>query len=74
MRGMTSAERLLADIEAFLSETGTTASAFGRAAASDPNFVGDLRGGRKPNLDLADRVWNFIETRRAELKQHGEAA
>ena len=74
MRRMTSAERLLADIETFLSETGTTASAFGRAAASDPNFVGDLRCGRKPNLDLADRVWDFIETRRAELKQQGAAA
>lgn len=62
---MTSAERLLADIEAFLSESGMTASAFGRAAAKDPNFVGDLRGGRKPNLDLADRVWSFIESQRS---------
>lgn len=71
---MTSAERLLADIEAFLSETGTTASAFGRSATGDPNFVGDLRAGRRPNLDLADRVWGFITAQRASQPTSGQAA
>lgn len=71
---MTSAERLLADIEAFLSETGTTASAFGRSATGDPNFVGDLRAGRRPNLDLADRVWGFIESQRATSSNQETAA
>lgn len=66
---MTSAERLLTDIESFIRESGMTASAFGRAAASDPNFVGDLRAGRKPNLDLADRVWAFIDSQRASYQR-----
>ncbi|HXJ59410.1 MAG TPA: hypothetical protein VNU68_22430 [Verrucomicrobiae bacterium] len=39
-----------------------TASAFGKAAVNDPNFVGDLRTGRKPNLGLVDRVHEFIKS------------
>lgn len=63
----TSAQSFLSDIEAFLERTKMTASAFGRAAVNDPNFVGDLRGGRMPNLGLVDRVHQFIQSQ-------GEAA
>jgi len=59
---MTHAEQFLADIEAFLERTGTTASAFGKSAVNDPNFVGDLREGRKPNLGLVDRVHEFMNS------------
>jgi hypothetical protein len=36
----------LAEIEAFLTETGLTATTFGRLALGDPGFVFDLRNGR----------------------------
>lgn len=58
---MTHAERFLADIEAFLTQSGMSATAFGMAALNDPSFVPDLRNGRKPNLGLVDRVHAFME-------------
>jgi hypothetical protein len=57
-----SIETLLADIEIFRSRTGLTASAFGRAAINDPNFVGDLNRGRIPSLTLIDRVRAFMQS------------
>lgn len=63
---MTQSELFLADIDAFLERSGMTATAFGRAALNDPNFVGDLRQGRKPNLGLVDRVHAFIHSQEAD--------
>ena len=40
-------EPLLAEIEGFLEATGMAPSAFGRKTLSDPNFVRDLRAGRR---------------------------
>jgi hypothetical protein len=57
-------EALLADIEAFLRESGMSASFFGKAAVGDPNFVGELRKGRKPHLDLVDRVDAYLKSAR----------
>ena len=37
---------LLTKIDAFLARTGLSATAFGKAAVGDPNFVRELRGGR----------------------------
>ena len=62
---MSRTEAFLAEIERFLAETGMNATAFGRAAANDPNFVGDLRNGRKPNFGTADRVDEFMRRYRA---------
>lgn len=61
----TAAQTFLQDIEAFLERSKMTASAFGRAAVNDPNFVGDLRLGRMPNLGLVDRVNKFIQAQEA---------
>lgn len=58
---MTHAEQFLAEIDAFLERTGMSASAFGKSALNDPNFVSDVRGGRMPNLGLVDRVHEFIK-------------
>lgn len=58
---MTHAERFIAEIDAFLTRAGMSASAFGRSAVNDPNFVGDIRAGRMPNLGLVDRVHAFIK-------------
>ena len=57
---MTLAEAFLLEIERFLERSGMSATAFGLAAVNDPNFVGDLRNGRKPNLGVVDRVHEFI--------------
>ena len=59
---MTHAEQFLSEIEAFLTRSGMTATAFGKAALNDPSFVPDLRTGRKPNLGLVDRVHDFIRS------------
>lgn len=57
-----SIESLLAEIESFRVRADMTASAFGRAAINDPNFVGDLRRGRIPSLTLIDRVRAFMQS------------
>ena len=61
---MAHSEKMLADIEAFLRESGMSASFFGKAAVGDPNFVGEVRKGRKPHLDLVDRVDGYIKSAR----------
>lgn len=61
----TPAEIFLDEIDGFLTRTGMSASAFGRSALNDPNFVGDLREGRMPNLGLVGRVHEFIRSHEA---------
>jgi len=53
-------KQFLADVEAFLARTGTSASRFGREAIGDPNFVLDLRSGRVPSLRTAERVMSHM--------------
>jgi hypothetical protein len=62
---MTGSSKLLFDIEAFLRESGMNASFFGKAAVGDPNFVGDVRNGRRPHLDLIDKVEAYLRSARA---------
>jgi hypothetical protein len=62
---MTHAEAFLTEVEAFLARSGMSATAFGRTALNDPNFVGDLRSGRMPSLGLVDRVHDFIRSQEA---------
>lgn len=62
----TPAESFLDEIDAFLTRKGMSASAFGKAALNDPNFVGDLRAGRMPNLGLVERVNTFIRAQDAD--------
>ncbi len=51
---------LLPKIEKFLRETGMPWTKFGRLAAHDPRFVGDLRNGRTPRSDMEKRVTGFM--------------
>ncbi len=60
-----SVQLLVDEIDAFRSRSGMTASAFGRAALNDPNFVGDLHKGRLPSLVLIDRVRDFMRDQEA---------
>jgi hypothetical protein len=60
---------LIRHIERFLRETGMPWTKFGRLAAHDPRFVGDLRNGRMPRPATQARVEQFmnayLETARA---------
>ena len=47
---------LIRQIETFLRRTGMPWTKFGRLAAHDPRFVGDLRNGRTPRADTAARI------------------
>lgn len=60
-------EQFHAAIEAYLEQTGTKPSDFGRQAVGDPNLVRNLRGGRSPTLATADRVMTFIRQRAGHL-------
>lgn len=51
---------LIRRIERFLRETGMPWTKFGRLAAHDPRFVGDLRNGRVPRSATAKRVEHFM--------------
>lgn len=57
---MLTVEAFLSSIERYLTRTGVSASAFGRAAVGDPNFVLDLRRGRAPNLRVVERVNQYM--------------
>lgn len=51
---------LIRQIERFLRETGMPWTKFGRLAAHDPRFVGDLRNGRTPRRETAKRIEQFM--------------
>lgn len=51
---------LLRQIEKFLRITHMPCTRFGRLAAHDPRFVGDLRNGRVPRASTAARVESFM--------------
>jgi hypothetical protein len=60
---LTTAQKFVADVEAFLKASRMSATAFGIEALKDPSFVRDLRNGRKPGLDIVDRVHAFIKSK-----------
>jgi hypothetical protein len=48
-------------VEAYLRHTGMQAANFGKASVNDPNFVLDLRAGkRQPRLSTMERVDQFM--------------
>lgn len=51
---------LLSQIEHFLRLTRMPWTRFGRLAAQDPRFVGDLRNGRRPRRPTAARIRSFM--------------
>lgn len=71
---MSAADSFLKEIEDFLALSGESPTAFGKAVASDPSFVPDLRKGRAPSLRLVDRVRAYITRRKAELAEIGRRA
>jgi phosphopantothenoylcysteine decarboxylase / phosphopantothenate---cysteine ligase len=57
------ARDLLAEIEAFLADSGLTATKFGLAAVNDGHLVANLRRGHSVTLKTADRVRAFMRQR-----------
>lgn len=69
---------LLRQVERYLDHHDMTATAFGRAAANDPNLVFDLRRGRELRSATTKRVRQFmakpVKLRRKVAAQHVGAA
>jgi len=62
---------LLAEIDAFLSETGMGASYFGKSAVGNSELVQRLRQGKRCWPETAQKVRAFIRT---ELRKRRQAA
>ncbi len=64
----------IAELDAFLTRSGMTATALGREAVKDPSFVRDVKAGRAPSLRLVQRVRDFIRDHdEGALPQRGAA-
>lgn len=72
---MITVAEFLSEIETFLAARKMTASAFGKAALGDPNFILELRRGRSPHLATVERVLKFMrEAPPAEVIEPAGAA
>ena len=61
-------DSFLAEVEAFLSRTGMSATRLGAIAVGDTRFVHHVRRGRSPRLATADRVREFMRDHRPKKK------
>jgi len=52
--------KLLREVEKFLRQNGVAPTRFGRDALGDPRFVFDLRNGRDPRPQTAERVRAYL--------------
>jgi hypothetical protein len=66
-------EKLLSDIEDFLSVTGMGPSYFGKQAAKNSELVKRLREGKPIQSDTEQRVRDFMRANRSKARQ-SEAA
>lgn len=57
---MSSREKLLTEIEGFLTRNAMSASRFGVSILNDTKFVSRLRDGKDVRLETADRVRKFM--------------
>ena len=51
---------LLDQIEAYIEQTRTPPSRFGRLSAGDPRLVADLKAGRKLRSKTEDRIRRYL--------------
>ena len=56
----------LAEVDAFLVETGTAPTALGRGALGDPSFVFNLRDGRDCRMSTIVRVREWMRAQREQ--------
>lgn len=59
--------QLLAEIKAFLAETGMAPTSFGKQFFGDPSLVADLEGGRSPSGRFAEKVRTKIKEQREKI-------
>jgi hypothetical protein len=59
---------ILERIDHYLRLTKTTPSRLGRDAVGDPNFVMNLRDGRRPRPSTVKRVITFIDRQEARIR------
>ena len=59
---------ILDRIDHFLRATQSTPSRLGRNAVGDPNFVANLRDGRRPRPSTLERVIAYIEREEARIR------
>ncbi len=51
-------------IDGFLTSSGMSPTVFGREVLNDPNFVFDLRSGkRSPSIRTVEKIYAYIDTR-----------
>jgi hypothetical protein len=55
-----SAMELMEQIEAYLAQTRTSPSTFGRLAVGDPRLVADLKSGRRPRRSTEQRLREYL--------------
>lgn len=51
---------LMEQIEAYLAQTRTSPSTFGRLAVGDPRLVADLKSGRRPRRSTEQRLREYL--------------
>lgn len=56
-------QSLLAEIDAFMAETGMPQSDFGTLSIGDPNLYRQLKDGRQPRFNTIERVRAFMQRR-----------
>ena len=59
---------ILDRIDRYLRSSKSSPSRLGRDAMGDPNFVTNLRDGRRPRKATLDRVIAFIEQAEADVR------
>lgn len=69
---MTFEQEFNSRVNAFLSHTGLSPTAFGLKALGDPNLMRQIRAGRSPSLRTADRLLAYIAA--SELDSGGARA
>lgn len=63
---MFTTEQFVEQVEAFLNSSSFTPTKLGREAVNDPNFVFQIRAGRRPNLESVNKVLAFMEAQKAD--------
>jgi hypothetical protein len=57
-----STQKLLTEVNAFLSRTGMSASYLGKVAANNSEAIKRMEAGRTVSLDTADKLRSFMST------------
>lgn len=57
------------EVNSYLQVSGLTPTAFGDKAASDPNFVFELRNGREPRRSTIAKVRSYMADRQSPVSR-----